>query len=103
MKTKIYNKSLDKLKIDYYIKSELKEITMKICELNICPLCGGTYEGYGNSTWGWWEMSTGCSTQEDYEKGEKIRCCDKCNTKKVIPARLHLSKKATIKDSNGGF
>ena len=75
---------------------------MKIYEFNICPLCGGIYEGYGNSTWGWWEMTTGCSTQEDYEKGEKISCCDKCNTKKVIPARLHQSKKATIKDSNGG-
>ena len=70
-------------------------------ELKTCALCGDKYEGYGNSTWGWWEMTTG-STQIDNEKGEKYRCCDKCNAKKVVPARLYLAKLAGVKVSNGG-
>ena len=41
-------------------------------ELKTCALCGDKYEGYGNSTWGWWEMTTGCSTQEDNEKVKSI-------------------------------
>lgn len=67
-------------------------------ELNTCSLCGGKYEGYGNSTWGWWEMTTGCSKDEDSYRGEKERCCDECNVKKVVPARIYLYKMS----SNGG-
>ena len=50
--------------IDYYIKGKIMEITMEK-ELNTCALCGGKYEGYGNSTWGWWEKTIGCSKDED--------------------------------------
>lgn len=55
-----------------------------------CALCGKPYEGYGNSTWGYWELH-GCTKQEDEEYGESRRCCDKCNRYQVVTARLKLA------------
>lgn len=43
----------------------------------ICCLCGEEHEGFGNNPY------------PLYEEGDfKSRCCDDCNTKLVIPARL---------------
>ena len=44
---------------------------MKI-KLRECSICGDTFEGFGNNA-------------EPVSKG---RCCDRCNTYKIIPARL---------------
>ena len=46
----------------------------------------------GNSTWGYWQVADGLTPEEDAEFGEKFRCCDKCNFKYVIPARLILTR-----------
>ena len=49
--------------------------------LNTCAICGAKYTGYGNSTWGFWP-------DEKEDEGERLRCCDKCNMKFVVPARM---------------
>lgn len=59
-------------------------------ELNTCVLCGKKYSGFGNSTWGYWELH-GASKQDDATKGEKMRCCDNCNKYYIVPARLKLA------------
>lgn len=46
-------------------------------EKHICCLCGKEFVGYGNSAW---------------PLNDNGRCCDECNTSKVIPARLALMK-----------
>lgn len=43
----------------------------------ICCLCGEEHEGFGNNPYPLYE-------EDDFE----ARCCDDCNTKLVIPARL---------------
>lgn len=48
-----------------------------------CCFCGKTYVGWGNSTWGCWSEG-----EEVAGKGEHERCCDACNTRVVIPARI---------------
>lgn len=53
--------------------------------LNTCAICGKKFKGLGHSTWGFWSKYHG--TEDDSEIGEKMRCCDNCNTFKVIPAR----------------
>ena len=40
-----------------------------------CCLCGKKFIGYGNNPWP-------CNTDPE------ARCCDDCNSKKVIPARI---------------
>lgn len=40
-----------------------------------CSICGGTIKGWGNNPW-------------PVTKGENDRCCDICNSAKVIPARI---------------
>lgn len=42
--------------------------------LKRCCLCGKVFNGYGNDPW---------------PVKDSGRCCDKCNTEKVIPARLN--------------
>ena len=66
--------------------------TMENNTLNTCCFCGAKYQGYGNSTWGWWEYK-GYDEKTDREKGEQCRCCDECNLKKVIKARIKLMQK----------
>ena len=56
-----------------------------------CPFCGHKFTGHGNSTRGYWEAN-GISKEEDAKMGETFRCCDDCNMKKVIPARLILMR-----------
>lgn len=63
--------------------------------INKCCICGKPYEGYGNSTWGYWKCYFGSTDEEDSEKGEKLRCCDGCNRYHIIPARLKLHEKET--------
>lgn len=46
-------------------------------EKHICCLCGKEFVGYGNTAW---------------PLNDDGRCCDECNTSKVIPARLALMK-----------
>ena len=43
--------------------------------LNTCVICGAKFEGWGNNPW------------PIAEKGE---CCQECNFKHVIPARIAL-------------
>ena len=57
-----------------------------------CCFCNKEYTGMGNSTWGYWQVADGLTPEEDAEFGEKFRCCDKCNFKYVIPARLILTR-----------
>ena len=57
-----------------------------------CPFCGHKFTGPGNSTRGYWETK-GKTIEEDAKLGETFRCCDDCNMKKVIPARLILMSK----------
>ena len=57
--------------------------------VSTCVICGKKYTGYGNSTWGYWES---LGEPKDDARGEKLRCCDKCNLTKVIPARIALAK-----------
>lgn len=47
-----------------------------------CCFCDKEFEGYGNSTHGCWS-----DEEERAGNGEKLRCCDECNLKVVIPAR----------------
>lgn len=44
-------------------------------EEHVCPLCGEKFLGFGNNP----------EPLASYEE----RCCDECNTKYVIPARLY--------------
>jgi hypothetical protein len=67
----------------------MQVLNMKNKEKHECAICGEEYEGYGNSTWGWWEFN---GISEADNKGEHKRCCDACNIKCVVPARLYLSK-----------
>lgn len=46
----------------------------------ICCLCGKEFEGYGNSSY---PLKNG-------------RCCDVCNYKKVVPARIKKIVKGEI-------
>ena len=48
---------------------------------DICCICGEKIEGYGNNP-------------EPYMPAEAGRCCDLCNQKFVIPARLNQQQKA---------
>ena len=40
-----------------------------------CCICGKEINGYGNNPW-------------PVDDNENARCCDDCNTTKVIPARI---------------
>lgn len=40
-----------------------------------CCICGKKFVGWGNDPW-------------PVNMDEKARCCDKCNSEKVLPARL---------------
>lgn len=51
--------------------------------MNNCCFCGKEFKGFGNSTWGCWS-----DEEERAGVGEKERCCDECNLKVVIPARI---------------
>ena len=44
----------------------------------VCVICRLPYEGFGNNP----------EPVKQYAEG---RCCDKCNLRKVIPARMALS------------
>ena len=59
--------------------------------LTTCPFCGQKFTGPGNSTRGYWEAN-GVSQINDAKMAEKFRCCDECNLKKVVPARLKLMR-----------
>ena len=47
-------------------------------KMHICCICGKEYKGYGNNPYpvGWDVFS------------EEDRCCNECNMKYVIPARI---------------
>ena len=47
--------------------------------MNNCCFCGTPLSGHGNSTWPIYIEAD----------GEKNRCCDHCNNKYVIPARIN--------------
>ena len=44
---------------------------------SFCCICGEPIEGYGNNP-------------EPYMSAEEGRCCDSCNVRFVIPARLEM-------------
>ena len=44
-------------------------------EEHICCICGKEFKGYGNNPY-------------PVNKEEGARCCDECNDKVVIPARI---------------
>lgn len=46
-----------------------------------CCLCGETSTGWGNNPWP-------CAIKYKPKDGEEPRCCDMCNSTKVIGARL---------------
>jgi len=48
----------------------------------ICSLCGNKFIGFGNNS--------------EPLKASEDRCCDECNSTKVIPARLKQIKKEKI-------
>ena len=56
-------------------------------ETHTCVLCGTTFVGYGNNP-------------EPLASFDDGRCCDDCNTTKVIPARI---KRLTAKVTPGAF
>lgn len=47
-----------------------------------CCFCGKPFKMYGNSTWGCWSP-----IEEQFYKGEEMRCCDECNANIVVPQR----------------
>lgn len=59
--------------------------------LSTCAICGKKYSGWGNSTWGLW-----AGLSENDPQGEKVRCCDSCNARYVVPARMGLIEKWDI-------
>lgn len=85
----VKNKDLPELEKLGLVDETTKTLKTENTE-NICALCGKPYSGYGNSTWGYWELF-GATKKEDTEKGEKERCCDGCNKYYVIPARMQLA------------
>ena len=40
-----------------------------------CCICGRTFKGYGNNPW-------------PVDNREDARCCDECNAREVLPARI---------------
>lgn len=52
-----------------------------------CCFCGKRFNGYGNSTWPIYPDSIHC--EEGEPNGEEMRCCDSCNQKYVITARIN--------------
>ena len=48
----------------------------------ICTICGNMFEGYGNNA------SPIC----DPDKDGRTVCCDECNRRYVVPARLFMAK-----------
>ena len=53
--------------------SEIQDGQHKVIE-HVCSICGNTYTGFGNNA-------------QPVNDG---RCCDPCNKKQVIPARVAL-------------
>lgn len=43
-----------------------------------CSICSNTFEGFGNNPW-------------PFDQNKEDRCCDDCNIRFVIPARLKLT------------
>ena len=48
---------------------------MNVNEIWRCCLCGEYFTGFGNNPW-------------PLKNNENDRCCDYCNSSKVIPARI---------------
>ena len=46
-------------------------------DVKICCICGKPYIGWGNNPW-------------PIVDDEEARCCDDCNSEKVVPARLQM-------------
>ena len=46
-------------------------------EKNTCCICGREFGGYGNNPW-------------PIDPNPEHRCCDQCNEKAVVPARINL-------------
>lgn len=58
---------------------------IKDAETKVCCICGEKFKGYGNNPW---------PIKLDGE------CCDICNYKKVIPARINQLNKKNISDAD---
>lgn len=67
--------------------------------MNTCCFCKRSYIGYGNSTWPVYPDAD--HTSEGFPNGEQMRCCDSCNTRYVIPARLDRTKIMGIREQFG--
>jgi hypothetical protein len=51
-----------------------------------CCFCNQDFEGLGNSTWPIYPDAIHC--EKDMPNGAQMRCCDNCNQKYVITARV---------------
>lgn len=69
---------------DVNVYGERLDKKLKEDKKEVCCICGEPIEGYGNNA-------------EPYKKG---RCCDACNMKFVIPARLEKLDKEENKDKD---
>ena len=67
------NESFNEFKLDFVPVNVYGEILTEGIEEEVCCICGEPIEGYGNNP---------------YPVKEEGRCCDACNLKFVIPARL---------------
>lgn len=86
----VKNSDLAELKNHGLVDDNIKSIKEPDENLKTCAICGKKYAGYGNSTWGYWFIN-GYSKENDEERGEKFRCCNDCNFKYVVPARIKLA------------
>ena len=59
-------------------------------EKHICCICGQEFTGYGNNPY-------------PVNSDEDARCCDDCNTTKVIPARLEELQSKRIRDRDEAY
>ena len=63
---------------DATFDAEYEDRLTEALDPQVCVICGETFEGYGNNP------------EPISEEG---RCCDACNIKFIIPARLEASKR----------
>ena len=56
-------------------------------ETGTCCLCGGEYTRWGNNPYP-------LCNKDDYSS----RCCDKCDTEKVIPARIRNAANIQVRE-----
>ena len=64
-----------------------------------CCFCGKEFKGFGNSTWPIYPDAIHC--EEGKPNGEQMRCCDECDQKYVITARINPQAIMTLRNLFG--